>query len=171
MGRLLFVSISCLAIAAGSARAQTLWQGTKAGMTEEQVKALYPAAKLGGDYLVVEGVQIFNQSFNALFKFDGGRLTEVSLTAGSILKPKTPNDFLATYAEVGAELTRKYGPAVRSEDPGILGMIGKRMSRKEEDFLSGRTSIRLTYMDTTNSGGGDQVTVDYTSATGGDEPL
>jgi len=78
------------ALGAGSLHAQTLWPGTTAGMTVEDVKRAFPDARApetenvlpagrGTQLLELDSVTIADHGFKVGFFFKGGRLTVVTL--------------------------------------------------------------------------------------------
>lgn len=102
--------------ATGSARAQTLWQNTKIGMSVGEVRALYPAARpgtgrsLGGasEELKIADYAILDRRFGVGFWFRDDRLVRVVLDDTDLDRAGTAAN-LATWSKLVALLGDKYG--------------------------------------------------------------
>lgn len=110
------LAVVAFLLTTGSARAQTLWQSTKIGMSVGDVRALYPDARQGSgrtvggvsEELKIADYAVLDRRFGVGFWFDGGRLVRVVLDAADLDRAGTAAN-LATWARLVALLGDKYG--------------------------------------------------------------
>lgn len=136
-------------VAGAPAGAQELWQGTKIGMSPEQVLAVVPKAappeskpstlNSGAiEKLRIPRVEISGTPFVARFYFDATGLVQVRLAA---------NEFGDNVSMAGvafdtllAPLQAKYGPTTPSRrKSGFLEL-------RQAEWVSGRTSVKMIMM-------------------------
>jgi hypothetical protein len=105
-----------LLIVTGPARAQTLWQSAKIGMTPDEVKALFSDAVAGSGLVkggATEGLRLadyamLDRRFDVGFWFAGGRLERVVLEARDLDRAGGEGN-LATVSRLATMLGEKYG--------------------------------------------------------------
>jgi hypothetical protein len=126
----------------GVAQAQTLWGGTRYGMTVNQVKSVVrntsspinPDELSDGaqELLRVNNIKIVNKSFNGSFFFKSGKLTQVTL---SIEQIDDFNDAILVFDSLTEVLRSKYGNEVSREiKRGPVNSAGA-------TWMAGRTNL------------------------------
>lgn len=103
------------ACAASPVSAQQLWQNINAGMTADQVRALYPDADRRSDSTIVRDFQVSAECEATVdIMHEAGTVTEVRLRGGASLGGRCADTILAA-------LSSRYGqPASESEVDGSL---------------------------------------------------
>lgn len=126
-----------------TSHAQTLWQGTRAGMSLEEVKALFPSTTFEKEKnrLVLEKTEILERAFHVYFYFKGDKLNEVALGLKSAEPKLKAPDLFKRFTEV---LRSKYGSELsKSVTPGsFIAMQSK--------WLSEGTTIELELTNSIN---------------------
>jgi hypothetical protein len=157
---LLFAGLSSMSFASF---AQELWQGTRLGMTESDVKALFPKAHPPAKQtpngqtqrLMLDGVLLADKPFTAEFVFAAGKLESVELTC-----PANTSGGKGIFDRLFAGLEKKYGKAATHlvhED----GVIDARWLTESTDIylffwqLGDQAALSIKY-----TGGGLRKTVD-----------
>ena len=166
--RMMAIVACCLAV---PAKAGQLWQNAVSGMSPAEVKKAYPAARDptnadGKEVMLLSGVTIFGQKFDALFHFTSHRLTKVSLQASDAVdKGAFSTDPAVTFGLIRDELVRKYGQPVNARNS---------MGMQNVSFISSGTSIELANSDLSSISPGSPrfLSITYDSnAAGGENPL
>jgi len=132
---------------ASPANAQWPWDGTKYGMSLEQVRTLVPNGKPPSqpddfpdglqELLRLENVKIVNTNFSAKFYFKTGKLSQVTLSWES---GQTFDNALLVFNSLTEALRAKYGSEISREvKRGLL-------NEAEANWLSGQTNINVLAM-------------------------
>ena len=165
--RMLLLSLSVnLAVALPlAATAQVpLWNGTTAGMTEQELSSKVPCSHTSwtnGEETMFGSapVTLYGSPFFSAFKFRDHHLYQVLLQSKSYgLIDKMENSDIV-FSEITDELTRKYGNPVKVTD----STMGLRL--QEHDFLNAGLSVRAIYMGEPAS----TTSITYESSSGGSE--
>lgn len=169
MGRWLRVPFMlALLVMAPVCAAQVLWGATEYGMSVEQVKTVLPAAIAtekgstlkGGavELLRVENIELASRPFVAKLFFQGGNLSQVTLS------PAQQESFtaaLSVFNSLADALTSKYGAALSRE------VIRQPLNQGKATWISGRTNITL-YVLAINDQGPAVLTISYQVRVAGD---
>ena len=139
------ISVAIISVTVSIAQAQVLWNGTRYGMTTDQVIKIVKLAKtpdspnVWGDgareLLRIEEIKIVNNNFYASFFFLKGRLTQVTL---SIENAGSFEDAIRVFNSLTEVLRVKYGAEMmRNVKRGTLNTA-------DAEWMSGRTNINVS---------------------------
>jgi hypothetical protein len=130
--------------------AQTLWRGTKYGMSVQQVRTIVPEAAPPSEpdrlhngaqeLLRVESFELVNEKFSGGFYFLSGKLTQVTL---SLARGNNYSTGLTAFNKLVEALRSKYG-----KEDNRKGSDDLFMKSMNAQWLSGRTNIELTLIST-----------------------
>lgn len=175
------ISLLIAGLDSSSALAGPLWQNTFTGMSVDQLKAQYPqavdrGAMNGNEEVRISNIIIGKVTFEAICEFEGLGLHKVTLLVNNspIFHPDnyasifsdTPPIVIA--ASIAEQLRNKYGPPVNVHNSSVA------IIDNTENFLSGKTTIELEYLDDTplmGSKGFQTISITYDEKTGAADPL
>lgn len=139
----IYAALAAFSLFCASAHAQEMWQGTKYGMSVNEVRAQVPAAVLATEEsllangsagkLVVPEFELVNEKFKVTFYFKDTKLTQVML---SLKEPRSYAAAMRVFNQLTEALRARYGKelSMASTDMGI-------MKTSKAEWLSGKTNI------------------------------